>query len=426
LLSPTRSFFTRIFFTLVPFTVLVSVIYTILLTISIHGVEDYVIREYLEREYEQLEILVQEEGENAQLPSTSYLKTYWHDDPALPEEARQYAIGYYELDNEDQNDLHDRDHANKHIGFSYDDHSKHLLISPMLPDGKKLYMILNEDRFSSISQHDSFLDSLLFIIAMIIIIASCFIALVIARLLSNPVKELAKDVSKGWQTQKQFHGFERKDEIGTLSRSFTYLVNQLKGALETEKAFTRHASHEMRTPLSLIRNSLSVLKLPNCDQDKQQRNFQRIETACANAEAMVDVFLCLGRENESLPKEHIPVIKFIRDSLEDYEEVRAAKNITIHFEGNESSTIISSPSLLKGVISNLLRNALTYGKNEIRIRFEENRLIISNPIENVSPSFQNYGYGLEIVNKICQKTGWQFDTTINQQLFTATVKFGSE
>lgn len=404
LLSPTKSFFTRIFFSLIPFAIVVSGLYTLLIASSVYTTEDHVLRDYLHGEYQRFAIQVEQEGKPISPPSTSYLHGYWQDDPKLPEDLRRYTAGYHELISEQP------------------DQDRHLLVADIPNLKNRLYMVLMEQQFSSISQYEGVLGSILFTVAGLVIITSGILALIIARALAKPVSELAEDVSGKWQPEKQFRGFERNDEIGILSRSFTELTQELQFALDKEKSFTRHASHEMRTPLAVIRNALSVLKLPNCSPEKQQRNLHRIEQACTDAERMVDAFLCLGQERPSLINEHLSVSDLIKNALKNYEEVKNAKNLEISLNIADDITIMAPTSLLEVVVDNLLRNAINYGKDTLEIVLNDYSLIFTNRIGISSSDQNNYGYGLEIVRRICDQTGWKFTTVIDDQIFTARLQ----
>src|SRR5260221_2827407 len=51
---------------------------------------------------------------------------------------------------------------------------------------------------------------------------------------------------------------ERTDELGQLARAFNGLVARLRAALQTQQQFMADASHELRTPVSVIRTAAEV------------------------------------------------------------------------------------------------------------------------------------------------------------------------
>lgn len=400
-----KSFSGRIFFTLIPFAVVVSALYTFLILSSIYFAEDQVLREYLKNEHVEFSLLVSKSEARPPPPSTSYLQGYWEDDPQLPKEMLHYPSGYHEWES---------DHT---------DEGQHILIADVAGIELRLYLFLNEQQFSSISRYETLLDSILYTIASLVIIASAIIATVIARLLSRPVTELANDISKEWKPGKQFSGRDREDEIGTLSRAFTELAHRLQDALDKEQSFTRHASHEMRTPLAIAKNALSVLKLPNCSPEKHVRNLKRIETACIDAERMLDVFLCLGRETSPIVNEKLPIKALIENSLEHHEQLIRERDIEISISGALDLSITAPNSLTEVAISNLIKNALNYGDDQLDITLTPDELIFANPIGTTPSDQNNYGYGLEIVRRICNFLNWTFVTTEDQHIFCARIQF---
>ena len=400
-----RSFSGRIFFTLIPFTIVVAGLYTFLMSSSIYFAEDHILKEYLRTEHQKFSELVARSEHRPQPPFTSYLKGYWEDDPGLPPQVLEFASGYHERISDDPNE------------------DQHLLIAEIPDSNQRLFLLLQEQHFSAIGRYDNVLNSILYTVAGLVVIASAILATIIARLLSRPVTELAEDVSSEWKAGKVFSGYDREDEIGTLSQSFTQLAQRLQDALDKEKSFTRHASHEMRTPVAVIRNALSVLKLPNCSEEKRLRNIQRVETACLNAERMLDVFLCLGQDQSTLAKDQLEIKDCIESSLANYSELQATRKMHIEIHDDSKASIHAPTSLFEVVIDNLIRNALNYGETQLQITLTGESIIFSNPIGAAPLRHDNYGYGLEIIRRICEYLNWSFHIDQREHTFTATIDF---
>lgn len=402
----TKSFFLRISFALIVFTIAIAGLYTDLLLTSIYALEDKLLQDYMTRELEEYTQLTQDDKKHASLPSTSYFKTYWEHDELLPDKYKNYALGFYE----------------EFSGLDVNE-DIHLLVAKVDGHDSKLFMFLNEAQFSTISRNETTLRTLIYSVAGFVIITGIITATFIARRLSKPVTELAQDATADWYPNKRFIGYDRQDEIGDLSREFTDLVQKLRLALDSEKSFSRHASHEMRTPLALIRNALSVLKLPSSSEEKRQRNLERIEQACTSAEKMMDVFLCLGQSSAELPKQSINLLNIVENSINSYREIKFAKNIDISISAEENSTINASLSLTEVLIDNLVRNALTHGYHTLEITINKNQIHFSNQIDTQQPKLNNYGYGLEIVNRVCDLMRWQYTHQITATHFNATISF---
>lgn len=399
-----KSFFSRIIYTLIPFTFLVTGIYTFLVSTSHYATEDYILRQYLQAEYEQFILRYQVEGNTVPLPSTSYLQGYWQNDARLDKDLQKFGEGYHELESD------------------HEDNDRHLLVAKVLGTDQHLVLVLKESQFSDISQHEELRNSLIIAIAGLVIFSGVIIAIMIARNLAQPVNALSRDISKGWQPGKQFYGSDREDEIGMLSRRFTDLTQALQQALDKEKAFSRHVSHEIRTPLAIVRNASAVLNLSDTMNDKQRRNLQRIDTACSHAERITEVFLNLGQDRSSFLQEHLALRPTIEACLSNYHEVISAKGIEVAFEGDDVS-VQAPTAALTIVFDNLLRNALHYGEDRLTIALDTHQVTFTNPLSAGQSHGDRFGYGLEIVQRICTQLGWACDTHATADRFIATVQF---
>ncbi|WP_461536003.1 sensor histidine kinase [Spongorhabdus nitratireducens] len=405
MLFPIKSIFGRIFLTLIPFMLLISVLYTWLVSTAFYMSEDYVLQDYLQIEYQSFLKDVEKNGDQARLPSNSYLASYWQDDPKLPKVYRRYSPGKYE------------------VIFDESDQNFQLLVAEVPEQHKAIYLILDEQRMSTLSRYESLLDSVLYAVAGLVMIASAVIAVVIARLLAKPITDLAEDVAADWKPDKVFSGVNRADEIGTLSRVFTRMVKELQSLIDKEKSFSRHASHEIRTPLAIIRNSLSVLMLPACSEEKRQRNLKRIKNACESAEKTLDVFLSLGQKQPVLQKQECDLEFVVASTLDNYKTMLDSGCIEVSVQCSEGSIVNAPTSLLEAVVNNLIRNALSYGEGYLAITLSSNEARFRNKVSHSPNTDSRYGYGLEIVRRISESLDWEFNTTVQQNEFIASLKF---
>jgi len=173
-----KSLFHRTLLTLIPFLLAVTVLYSVLINMAINNTEDHIAKRYLEREGAAL-INASPEFDDKKniLLSTSYLRSYRTTDPNLPQQYKNFTLGYFELEDSD-----------KHI----------LVISP--PESEeKIYLELNESAFSSVGKNEGIIYSVLFAVAGLVIITSLIPAVITARLISQPISDLARETQKDWQ-----------------------------------------------------------------------------------------------------------------------------------------------------------------------------------------------------------------------------------
>jgi len=75
------------------------------------------------------------------------------------------------------------------------------------------------------------------------------------------------------------------------------------------------------------------------------------------------------------------------------------------------------------VINNLVKNAYSYSLGDVDIRLNRTRLQISNRHDRNDSDNSGYGCGLAIVERICERMGWDFNTVDEGQYFVSIVNF---
>ncbi|AJZ97389.1 MULTISPECIES: sensor histidine kinase [Pseudomonas] len=401
MLYPNKTYFARVLYTLLPFTVIVVALYSVLVFTSITLTEDHVVNGYLDQEVERFEQSYIKDPRNAVLPSTSYIHSYWEKDAHLPSNYRELVPGSYELIDE----------------------RTHVRVVYLAAAGQKLYVELDESQLSSLDSHTSMLCSIIWAIAGLVVIAGTLMAVIGARHLAAPITLLANAVTGGWQADTQLPGHERRDEIGTLSRALTELIGRLHETLDRERAFTRHASHELRTPLSVMRNSLAVLRLPRCSEDKVARNLDRLEQASSEMETMVQLFLYLGREDERLPIQSVPILPLVEACQRKYARLIESKRQCVSLEIDPQLSIEAPPSALQVLISNLMGNAVNHGEDFVVLHVDACHLNISNGVGSGRTPSPGFGYGLAIIQRLSNYCGWRLSINRTVNTFNVRVDF---
>lgn len=395
----TSTFFRRLLLVLLPFTAMVVYGYSELIFSSMRTAENRTVQEYLRTEYALFEQRYAETG-SEQLPSTENLSAWWADDEDLP-------ASFTELD----------------PGIHIVDGEHHLLVT--VPNGasRRAYFVLTEPELGT-TRIRTEMESTIYLYAIIVFVSGGLLAIVFARLISNPIRALADDVQSGWRPGKELKGHNRNDEIGVLSRALGSLINRMESALVREKAVTQYASHDMRTPVSVIRIALSVLSMPGCDEDKRRRNLKRIDEACADIEDRIEVHLCLARESAKLPEESCDVNGMIADEFAKHKQTIDAKGLSVSIDGVDSS-FLTARAMLRTVLGNLIHNAVNYSGESINVSIDADGMAIRNSSDAANTQVNENGLGLEIVQRVCNRMGWGFSAQQQGDEFVAQVAFQS-
>ncbi len=173
-------------------------------------------------------------------------------------------------------------------------------------------------------------------------------------------------------------GGSGKDEIGILSRTLNNMLLRLKKAFESQKRFISDASHELKTPISILRARWeNELDNPEVSQDLKGKIAKDIEVL-SKMSSMIDNLLMLSRTEEkgkNLRREFISLNGFLKDLIEDAKILTDLKKQELTYFGEEIS-LYGDKELLYRLFLNIMKNSVEYtpeeGKIEVCLKREEN------------------------------------------------------
>ena len=149
-----------------------------------------------------------------------------------------------------------------------------------------------------------------------------------------------------------------RDEVRRLAESFNGMLNRLEGAFERQRAFVADASHDLRTPLTVVRGQIEVLaRNPDPGPDEVRRVAGLVSQATARMEAMVEDLLLLARsesaESLRLENEELgPLLAGEVDGL-DFDDDRR-----IEIGDVTGRTVKIDRDQVSRAVSNLISNAV--------------------------------------------------------------------
>ena len=155
-----------------------------------------------------------------------------------------------------------------------------------------------------------------------------------------------------------------EDMMNTLRREQE--LNELKSR------FVTIASHEFKTPLSVILSSVSLIeKYPDADQqDKRLKHIHRIKSNVNNLKQILNDFLSLekleGGIVQNCPTE-TDLVHLAREAIQDMENsLKEGQYIQSHTEGKPRLIPVDT-QLLRNILNNLLSNAIKYSPESTNV-----------------------------------------------------------
>lgn len=159
------------------------------------------------------------------------------------------------------------------------------------------------------------------------------------------------------------HTADKLDYLDIMILDFNKMVEEL-GSIETLKTdFVSNVSHEMKTPISIIKNYAELLRSDTLT-DEQRKDYARsIEEASIRLSDLISNILKLNKlENQSIVPEtsEYDVNRQLCDCVLQFEEIWESKEIELDMELDEKVMIQGDASLLEMVWNNLLSNAFKF------------------------------------------------------------------
>lgn len=261
--------------------------------------------------------------------------------------------------------------------------------------GEKIgeYYIILVSRLAPVEATVQVITSQLKVISIIAIVISIGIAIIIAKKISKPIKETS---SKAVELSKEnfnisFDHYEYI-EIKELSDSLNKATKELKEKDEIKKEVIANVSHDLKTPLSIIKGYCEMIQdITGDDKIKRNEQLQKIQKETTNLTLMINDMLDLSKlDNKiSLEMTEFDISKLIKETIERLEGITQKEQIQIIYEGK--TTIIKADRAKIGqVLYNLVANAINF--------VGEDKKIIINQIEekqNIKIEIQDNGIGID-------------------------------
>ena len=294
-----------------------------------------------------------------------------------------------------------------------DDLNVHAAIVPVSSTGETLYFFYDVASMETSEQAEFFLRIAVGLVGLGVL----FIGWILARSLSNrildPVTALAGEVQSlsPEEGSQVVSSAAASDEVGTLAKTINQLLTRISEFSRREREFTSHASHELRTPVTVIKGAVDILKGRIDAEDRpMQRPLDRIERAATDMEMLVETFLVLARQDKRPDRdETFDLLPVVEQVVASHRYLLEGKLVEVEVRSEGACVVKAPPSMAMIALGNLVRNAFRYtlqGKIEIVVRGDRLSVIDSGP--GMDSSRIGAGLGLTIVERICESTDWRF------------------
>ena len=235
----------------------------------------------------------------------------------------------------------------------------------------------------------SILRSQLMIVTILVIAAGLILAVYTSNRLSEPLAQMSKDAKRLGEGDFDVHftasGYT---EINELADTLNVAAAQLKATDALRKDIMANVSHDLRTPLTMIKSYAEMIRdLSGDNKEKREEHLGVIIEETDRLSKLVNEILLLSKFQSGVAEfENKPfdIQKAAGEIVQTY-KVMESEGYTISFEPIDEEVIVNGDEQrIKQVISNLISNAVKYSeeRKDIRVYFEKEEGYIKLVIED--------------------------------------------
>ena len=200
-----------------------------------------------------------------------------------------------------------------------------------------------------------------------VIVAAGFGAWWIARRAVAPVQAIAAQAEtiSVSDLHQRLPAPSSHDEIAHLTSVLNGMFDRLQRSFDQVTRFTSDASHELKTPLAVMRAEVeSAMNAPNLAPD-QREVCANVIKQCLQLSQIVDGLLFLSRADNrqlALEQETVDLTSLVRELREDAEILALPLNLTLQCNLPSELRVRGDRRLLSRALMNLIDNAIKYNR----------------------------------------------------------------
>ncbi|WP_020403592.1 sensor histidine kinase [Gracilimonas tropica] len=231
-------------------------------------------------------------------------------------------------------------------------------------------------------------------------------------------------------------------EIKVLNGALNNMLGQIKSSFEDQKKFIQNASHELLTPLSIIRQKAEkILSDPENLERKDIERVHEIQQTAVRLTRLSNALLLISRvENKQFSlDDDIHISGIVEKALNELHDFIDLKKLKIHFDKREEIGLSGNRELVHSAVYNIIQNAIKFSPDGGNIlifmgRDPSNASVLS--VRDEGPGIPDHlidevfnrfkkghkmndsgnspGLGLSIVQSVCELHGFRCTASNNE------------
>ena len=300
--------------------------------------------------------------------------------------------------------------------------------------------------YKSTTPTDKLVERVTLMITLMVILFLAGIFILNRFIFANLWKDFfeAMEKLKRFETTKEpvILGEQDIQEFEELKQVLEVMTRRLSNDYRELKEYTDHTTHELQTPLAVIKSKTELLFQSDKLGAEEMKLLEAINTSVHQLSRLNSTLALITRiENRQFTeKEEIDLIGLLGRHLELLEEHISLRKIVVekHYQDGRK-TLFMDQGLADLLVANLLKNAIVHNIEGGRIKLETGpqSLVIRNDgpplgfsqdelftrfVRNTRRT-GSFGLGLSLVKKVCEYYNFTIEYSLDKQQHTFTIHF---
>lgn len=239
--------------------------------------------------------------------------------------------------------------------------------------GGENFVIIQRSSITPLGTMINTLENQALFIAVLLLVLTLILVTIMTKLITKPIEQInksAKSLAMGcYDIEFSGRGYREIDE---LSDTLNYASRELSKNDKLKKELISNVSHDLRTPLTLIKGYSEVIR--DIPEENTPQNLQIIIDETERLSELVNDMLDLSTLQAGSRKpdmQEFCLTDLVRSTMYRYEKLIMQNGYAIEFKAESDVYVIADTTMILQVIYNLINNAINYSGEDKRVIVEQ-------------------------------------------------------
>ena len=216
-------------------------------------------------------------------------------------------------------------------------------------------------------------------LAPIVVLFSSVVAYLVVGSVFSPVDQLINEVAAitdGRSLHRRLPADASNDELARLSLTVNAMLTRLETSFAALRRFTADASHELKTPLTVLRADVERAMHPQTNRGERMVALEEALQEITRMSDLVNSLLTLARADEGrfdIHRTPVELEPLLREVYETAVILGEEAGLTLSLSSLEAATVMGDRTRLRQLLLNIVTNAIKYTPRGGHVELSANR-----------------------------------------------------